>query len=119
MDSADFFLPVFEYNLSDFNGCLLLHVFSTQIHYDFSTQWHTDPAPAPPSLFTLFFHSSAHTGFGFHTSIFFCIAVVAGPSSSSVPDGISDDVTLLSDCSAEPRGKAPVQGKDDHIGQVV
>ncbi|XP_028987395.1 rho guanine nucleotide exchange factor 11 isoform X3 [Betta splendens] len=38
-------------------------------------------------------------------------AMVAGPSSSSsVPDGISDDVTLLSDHSSEPRGEATVQG---------
>lgn len=41
-----------------------------------------------------------------------CIAVVAGPSSSSsVPDDITDDVTLSSDQSSKPTGKDSEQGK--------
>lgn len=46
-----------------------------------------------------------------------CIAVVAGPSSSSVPDDITDDVTLPSDQSSKPRGKDTAQGNDNQTGQ--
>lgn len=40
-----------------------------------------------------------------------CVAVVAGPSAPSVPDDITDDVTLHSDQSSKPTGKDSVQGK--------
>ncbi|XP_030287729.1 rho guanine nucleotide exchange factor 11 isoform X4 [Sparus aurata] len=43
-------------------------------------------------------------------------AVVAGPSSSSsVPDDITDDVTLPSDQSSKPRGKATEQGNTFYL----
>ncbi|XP_045919768.1 rho guanine nucleotide exchange factor 11 isoform X2 [Micropterus dolomieu] len=43
-------------------------------------------------------------------------AVVAGPpSSSSVPDDITDDVTLPSDQSSEPRGEATMQGNTFYL----
>lgn len=143
MDSADCFLAVFGYNLSDFNGCLLLHVFSTQfiyfwfLHTSFSllfcllvvhytmTHWSCTGSSVNffPHSFTLFLHSKTNTSahrYSFPHLCLLCIAVVAGPSSSSsVPDGITDDVTLPSDQSSKPRGEATVQGNDDWIGQVV
>ncbi|XP_071316119.1 rho guanine nucleotide exchange factor 11 isoform X3 [Trachinotus anak] len=43
-------------------------------------------------------------------------AVVAGPSSSSsVPDGITDDVTLPPDQSSKPRGEATMQGNTFYL----
>ncbi|XP_044039216.1 rho guanine nucleotide exchange factor 11 isoform X2 [Siniperca chuatsi] len=43
-------------------------------------------------------------------------AVVAGPSSySSVPDDITDDVTLPSDQSSKPRGEATTQGNTFYL----
>ncbi|XP_026208449.1 rho guanine nucleotide exchange factor 11 isoform X2 [Anabas testudineus] len=47
-------------------------------------------------------------------------AVVAGPSSSSsVPDGITDDVTLPSDQSSKPRGEATTQGNTFYLVMPV
>ncbi|XP_037614086.1 rho guanine nucleotide exchange factor 11 isoform X3 [Sebastes umbrosus] len=42
-------------------------------------------------------------------------AVVAGPSSSSVPEDITADVTLPSDQSSKPRGEATTQGNTFYL----
>ncbi|XP_037832492.1 rho guanine nucleotide exchange factor 11 isoform X2 [Kryptolebias marmoratus] len=42
-------------------------------------------------------------------------AVVAGPPPSSVPDGITDDVSLLSNQSSKSRGKAKAQGNTFYL----
>lgn len=122
-----------------FHGCLPLHVFSAL--YDFlhtfsscllalhNTTTHTDPTLISTSTYSLvLFHTSfihiqkkqnptsAHIFLCPHVYSL-CIAVVAGPSSSSVPDDITDDVTLPSDQSSKPRGKDTAQGNDNQTGQ--
>lgn len=53
-----------------------------------------------------------------HTLIL-CIAVVAGPSSSSVPDDISDDVTLNSQQSSKAKGESAAQGNNNQTGHDI
>lgn len=55
----------------------------------------------------------------FGTLFILCIAVVAGPSSSSVPDNISDDVTLNSQQSSKARGERAAQGNDNQTGHDI
>lgn len=63
------------------------------------------------SPFSTFLHSKKQTLAHTLSSILW-IAVVAGPSSSSVPDDLTDDVALPFDQSSKPRGEDAAQGND-------
>lgn len=54
-----------------------------------------------------------------HTLYSLCIAVVAGPSSSSVPECITDDVALASEQSSKARGEHATQGNDNQTGRDI
>lgn len=55
----------------------------------------------------------------FGTLYSLCIAVVAGPSSSSVPECITDDVALASEQSSKARGEHATQGNDNQTGRDI
>lgn len=121
-------LSVFGFNLGVFDGCLFFACFSTLgealfcflrlfllffcllAPHNTTTHWSTSP-----SLFFTAFSFTYKPLFSLSHVYLLCIAVVAGPSSSSsVPDDITDDVTLPSDQSSKPRGKATEQGNKDY-----
>lgn len=55
----------------------------------------------------------------FFTHIYpLCVAMVAG-APPSVPDGITDDVSLPSDLSSQSRGEANMQGNGDKTSRLL